>query len=402
MNSDKIGNFIRQLRKEAELSQYQLADKIPISRQAVSKWERGETIPDSSTLLRLSEIFDVTINELLKGERLKHNTIKQLESTTLSLVDESNKKSRKIKNLVVTFIGIITLLLLIFLGYYFINSYNSIKVYKIYGESNNFDIYDGMMLDSKQKLYIKIGKIKNKNDSIIDNVTLYYLSNKKKKIIVHNNEDLEKVFTYKKGYAEIYSYNKLINNMYIKIKYNNNKYDIIKLKFKREYSNSDLLFDQEFSRKKDIIHNEATELLAENKENLSQEQPLNEEETYKIEETKEVNIEKMMEKAIDKTENLKTDNNTNQTNKENEETQLDLIKRLGIPNSDNYVYITTVNNQEIRFVYYTMMNQVMMYIDGVEEWNYLHYARIYRCNSILNNSEECKKYVNDTINKYIK
>ena len=61
MNPDKIGKFILQLRSEKHLSQYQLADKIPISRQAVSKWERGQTIPDSSTLIRLSELFNVTI-----------------------------------------------------------------------------------------------------------------------------------------------------------------------------------------------------------------------------------------------------------------------------------------------------------------------------------------------------
>ena len=62
MNPEKISKFIYELRIEKKLSQYQLADMIPISRQAVSKWERAQTIPDSSTLIRLSEIFGVTIN----------------------------------------------------------------------------------------------------------------------------------------------------------------------------------------------------------------------------------------------------------------------------------------------------------------------------------------------------
>ena len=48
------------------------------------RWEkRGQTIPDSSTLIRLSELFNVTINELLNGERRTDNTIKELEETTL-------------------------------------------------------------------------------------------------------------------------------------------------------------------------------------------------------------------------------------------------------------------------------------------------------------------------------
>ena len=61
MDPEKIGKFIYTLRKEKNLSQYQLADLIPISRQAVSKWERGKTTPDSLTLIKLSEIFNVTI-----------------------------------------------------------------------------------------------------------------------------------------------------------------------------------------------------------------------------------------------------------------------------------------------------------------------------------------------------
>ena len=77
MNQQKIGKFICDLRKEKNLSQYQLADMIPISRQAVSKWERGITIPDSLVLIKLSEIFDVSINEILAGERIEKKSIKK-------------------------------------------------------------------------------------------------------------------------------------------------------------------------------------------------------------------------------------------------------------------------------------------------------------------------------------
>ena len=111
MNQDKIGKFICELRKEKNLSQYQLADLIPISRQGVSKWERGKTIPDTQTLIRLSEIFDVSINELLKGERLKNNSIEELEETTLSILDQSNKKTKTIKRITIISITIIGILL---------------------------------------------------------------------------------------------------------------------------------------------------------------------------------------------------------------------------------------------------------------------------------------------------
>ena len=61
MNSKKTGEFICNLRKSNGMTQLELAEKIPISRQAVSKWERGETIPDASSLIKLSVIFNVIL-----------------------------------------------------------------------------------------------------------------------------------------------------------------------------------------------------------------------------------------------------------------------------------------------------------------------------------------------------
>ena len=62
MNAKKIGNFIRTLRENKNMTQQQLANLIPISRQAVSKWELGQTLPDHLVLIKLSEIFEITIN----------------------------------------------------------------------------------------------------------------------------------------------------------------------------------------------------------------------------------------------------------------------------------------------------------------------------------------------------
>lgn len=62
----KTSKLIKKLRKEYGYSQYTLASKIKVTRQAVSKWERGITIPSRETLIKLSNLFDMTINELLK------------------------------------------------------------------------------------------------------------------------------------------------------------------------------------------------------------------------------------------------------------------------------------------------------------------------------------------------
>lgn len=78
MDSKKIGLFIKELRQKNNMSQNILAEKIPINREAISKWENGRTIPDSSTLIRLSEIFKVSIDEIMFGEYKSKENEKKL------------------------------------------------------------------------------------------------------------------------------------------------------------------------------------------------------------------------------------------------------------------------------------------------------------------------------------
>ena len=67
MDQIKIGMFIQKLRKEKGLTQKELADKFNISFQAVSKWENGETLPDSSLLLELAKVLGTSVDCLLHG-----------------------------------------------------------------------------------------------------------------------------------------------------------------------------------------------------------------------------------------------------------------------------------------------------------------------------------------------
>lgn len=69
MNSEKIAEFITELRKQKGMTQKELAQKLNITDKAVSKWERGQSYPDITILPQLSELFGVSINELLNGER---------------------------------------------------------------------------------------------------------------------------------------------------------------------------------------------------------------------------------------------------------------------------------------------------------------------------------------------
>ena len=76
-NSEKIGLKLQALRKEQKLSQEELSDKLAVSRQAVSKWERGEAYPDTENLIAISKLFNVSIDELIDNENKKTSDIQR-------------------------------------------------------------------------------------------------------------------------------------------------------------------------------------------------------------------------------------------------------------------------------------------------------------------------------------
>ena len=124
---NKIGKFILELRTERGMTQNDLADLIPVTRQAVSRWEQGKSIPDSYTLMILSDLFDVTINELLNGERNVENEESNMEQIALEIIDENISKEKKIKKVTIISIVVIIGMVLIFLLYYFFATYDSVK-----------------------------------------------------------------------------------------------------------------------------------------------------------------------------------------------------------------------------------------------------------------------------------
>mgnify|MGYP000266022912 FL=1 len=268
MNMQKIGKFILQLRQEKNLSQSNLANLIPVTRQAVSRWEKGQSIPDSSTLLIISKIFDVSINELLNGERFKKEEPKKLEKIALDMIDKNNSQSKKFKRVLLFMVLIILLLSFSFLAYYFINSYNSITVYKIEGENKNFTMQNGIFISTKQKTYFRLGKLIYNNNIEVKNVRLYYKNGNKEKTIFKDS-DADILITDYYGYNEFFPYediNSIVKKLYLEINYNNNKVEILKLKVKKDFAN-DIFFyhkkavnGQNSTKIEPVIKNESPEM----------------------------------------------------------------------------------------------------------------------------------------------
>ena len=97
MDQIKIGKFIAACRKQKNLTQLQLAEQLGITDKAVSKWERGIAMPDTSIMLALCDILTVSVNELLSGEKISmENNNQKNEQLLLDLAKELEKKNKTI------------------------------------------------------------------------------------------------------------------------------------------------------------------------------------------------------------------------------------------------------------------------------------------------------------------
>jgi len=95
MDSIQIGRFIQDCRKSVGLTQKQLAEKLNITDKAVSKWERGVSMPDSSLMLELCDILLISVNELLSGEKIRvENSHQKNEQLLLEMTKELEEKNK--------------------------------------------------------------------------------------------------------------------------------------------------------------------------------------------------------------------------------------------------------------------------------------------------------------------
>ena len=93
MDQVKIGKFIAELRKEKNMTQQQLGDKIGVSFKTISKWENGRGMPELSLLKPLSEELGVTINEILSGERIQSERyLDKLEENMINTIEYSEEQ----------------------------------------------------------------------------------------------------------------------------------------------------------------------------------------------------------------------------------------------------------------------------------------------------------------------
>ena len=122
MDYNKIGNFIATERKAKNLTQSKLAQKLNISEKTVSKWENGKGIPDTDILAKLCEIFGISLNELLSGERIVTDNNQQNQQLLLGMAKEIQHKNKIVwQNMwVIMIVSMISLFAGIFISAYLI------------------------------------------------------------------------------------------------------------------------------------------------------------------------------------------------------------------------------------------------------------------------------------------
>lgn len=97
MDLIKIGKFIAESRKNKNITQEQLAEKLYITDRAVSKWERGLSLPDADKMLDLCNILDINVNELLNGEKIDmKNYEKKTEELLIELARQDELKNKRL------------------------------------------------------------------------------------------------------------------------------------------------------------------------------------------------------------------------------------------------------------------------------------------------------------------
>ena len=120
MNQEIIGKFIAECRKEKNMTQQELADKLGVTDRAISHWENGRRLPDYSLLKELCDTLSISINELFSGEKISNEDyMKKAEENMNKLITENYYKKLLLKRIIIGGInGIIVFIIVYIIRYY--------------------------------------------------------------------------------------------------------------------------------------------------------------------------------------------------------------------------------------------------------------------------------------------
>lgn len=263
-SKQEIGAFLKQLRKDKGITQDQLADDINFSRSVISRIETGEELPSYDKMQLFSSYYGVSITDLYAGKILTDEKKKEI-TPIVENVEESINNEYKVKrrNLIIKFIIAIIIIIFCFLLYYFLTSYKSVKIYKVYGQSDNFKTNDGILVIGKEKIYFSLYIIPN-DDIEIYNITLKYKNNNNDSLII-KQDDNSLFISDSYGYDSFFNYEEIVNSkgkFYIEVE-SNIEIENIELEIPMLYENKKIIFSKVTKEVKDEDNNDINEIIPE-------------------------------------------------------------------------------------------------------------------------------------------
>ena len=216
-----ISRFIQELRKEHNFTQKYVAEKLNVSVQAVSKWETGKSCPDIDLYIPLSELFGITVVELMKGHRINPEELK--EETAETIVNVVSKSNKIIKCAVITGVVLVVLIILGCMVYnvYKIHANRLADLISFSYSDDNFKISDlflSVSNDYKNQNYFG-GKIEFLNNMVTTNtegvyVKFCYINERCYDIFTKNSKGLgQEYYLYTSNIGKILDSNKKIKNI---------------------------------------------------------------------------------------------------------------------------------------------------------------------------------------------
>ncbi len=244
MDFEKIGQFLRALRKERNLTQDQLAAELNFDRSVISRWECSKKLPSVENIDALAKFYNVSINELVYGARMNKGNARDIRNLPIRIISESERRINRIR---MTCLIMVIAAIIVALTIYFVSNYNSIKVYRVGGSTENYVVKNTLMIISKHRSYLNFGEIDNignDEDTIsYDNYELY-VKNGDTKIILANREDGDLVEGLEKidNYLNFNNIKKFINNIYIDIYDDDDNIVTLKLDATLEMTNNKIFY----------------------------------------------------------------------------------------------------------------------------------------------------------------
>ena len=245
---NNLGKIITKYRKENNLTQLDLSKKLNITDKAISRWETGKSSPDLDMIARLSKLFKVDYNDLLKA-RLADD--KDGEIIANEITEEFKEiKKRNAKKIKISIIIFLIIILIYTIAIIFTHTFNRFKVYNVGIDTNNIYIVNGIYVETRIRDTLNIGDLKIKgyeiNNSDIISVDLYYVANEKE-YILQSYSSLENIrFDSNLSYIKVDDLSKYFDNLYLNISIINTKNKetnyTVKLNFDLYFSNNKIFY----------------------------------------------------------------------------------------------------------------------------------------------------------------